>query len=404
MRLNLKVSVFTALFSIGVSGLGAPKWSQTGRIDKEYPAEYGLRDVIIERADPSLCPQFFVYTGRAVPAENSGRKTIIWRAAGDIVLSPGHSLIGVFSPGAAPTRTDEPQRYDFRVFDSGGQVIFNLSGMLLNIAERPFCFLTDSKLALITCSYWGDELQFYDRQGQLLNERHFLQEGTLSLINPKGIFDESGHLFFFNLSRARAEEEKVGPDLFMFSANGARIWQYQLPLKSTGALGLSPSGKIAAVSGTVINPKPPQPAFQTILFDSLGNILNSFPVAFRHCDFDRDEKWLLLGGHYKASLVSLIKKSIYLELTPGSGQRVITDCALLADNRILILTGLESSRNGATLYDDPEILIYSPEGQLIFRHIFESDYTYSGNLILNDTRDRFGITLQNRFVVFGVNP
>jgi len=404
MRLNLKVSVFTALFSIGLLGAGTQLWAQTGRIEKEYPAEYGLRDVIIERADPSLCPQYFVYAGRAVPVDDSGRKTIIWHTSEDLLLAPGRNLTGVFSPGAAPTRADEPQLYDFRVFDSGGQEIFKLSGMLLNISERPFYFLTDSKLAIITCSYWGDELHFYDRRGQLLNERHFLQEGTLSLINPKGVFDESGHLFLFNLSRAREEEEKVGPDLFMFSANGARIWQYQLPLKSTDAIGLSPSGKIAAVSGTIINPKPPQPTFQTILFDSLGNILNSFPVIFRCCDFDRNDQWLLLGGNYKASLISLIKKSIYLELTPGSGQRVITDCALLTGNRILILTGLESSRNGESLYDDPGILIYSPEGQLLFRQIFESDYTFCGNLILNDTRDRFGITLQNRFVVFGVNP
>jgi len=124
------------------------------------------------------------------------------------MLSPGHSLVGVFLPGEEPVRSDEPQLYDFKVFDSNGKETFNLSGMSLDIAERPFYFLTDTKRALVTCSYWGDELRFYNQQGRLLNERRFIQEGTLSRINPKGVFNDNGHLFLFNLSRAAKREEK----------------------------------------------------------------------------------------------------------------------------------------------------------------------------------------------------
>jgi len=404
MKINLKASVFSAIFIIGIISPGGNISGQICRRANEFSTAYGLRDVMVTRTDPTLRPEFFIFPGKAVTRDQSDIAPLRWQKAGDMLMAPGHSLIGVYTFGAAPAAKDEPQAYDFKVFDTARREIFKLSGRLLVVTERPFCFLTDSKLALITCSYWGDELRFYDQQGQLLNERRLLQEGTLSLITPKGVFDESGHQFLFNLSRARAEEEKIGPDLFMFSSNGSRIWQYQLPLKSTDAIGLSGSGRIAVVCGSVINRQPPQSLYQTILFDSLGNILNSFPVSFRHYDFDREDNWLLLGGNYTASLVSLIKKSIYLELTPGSGRRVITDCALLAGNLVLVVTGLESSRGGEPLYDDPEILIYSPEGQLLYREIFENDYSYLGKLVINNVRNQFGLTLQNRFLVFEVFP
>ena len=404
MRLNLKKSFFIGLFCLSGFGLSPAGFGQTYRIEREWPAESGLQDVLIGFADNQLRPTYYLYNDRAISAQKTGEILAQWQNLSDISLSPDRNLCGVFTPGKPPTGKNEPRAYEFKVYDANGKETFRLNGMLLNTAERPFYFLTGTKKALIACSYWGEELLFYNHDGDLLNERRFLQDGTRLQVYPKGAFDDNGRIFLFNLSRAREEEQKVGPDLFMFMTNGSRLWQYQLPLKTTGATGLSRSGRITVVSGAVINPRPPQPAYQTILFDSLGKIINSFPVAFRHYDFDRNDKWLLLGDRYTFHLITLVGKSIYLQMTPGNGRRTITDCALLAGNRILILIGVESSQNGTKLFDDPEILIYSADGQILFRQMFESDYTYRGKLIFNDARDRFGITLQNRFVVFGINP
>jgi hypothetical protein len=400
MKPYCKTVFFAGIFLIRIGCLNA----QICRIEKEWPAEDGLRNIVVSAQNQELVPAYFVYPFQAIPNDGKGSIPIRWTDPQDFLLSSGNGYLGVFLQGPAPTRDDEPQLYEFKVFDSNGGVIFNLSGMLPSITERPFYFLNEAGRSLTACSFWGDQLHFYDRQGQLLNERRFIQEGTLSLINPKGVYDDSGYYFLFNLSRAREEEEKIGPDLFMFSANGARLWQYQLPLKTTGAVALSRSGKIAAVCGTIVNPQPPQPVWQTILFDSLGNVLNSFPVAFRNYDFDLNDRWFLLGDNHQVNLISLVRKSIYLELTPGRGRRKIMDCALMKNERLLILTGLESAQGGETLYDDPEILIYSPEGELFFRQVFESDYNYNGQLILNNTRERFGLILQNRFVVYNFMP
>jgi len=186
----------------------------------------------------------------------------------------------------------------------------------------------------------------------------------------------------------------------MLLSTGTRFWQSQLPLQATIGIGLARHGRFAIVSGTAINSRRPQPVYQTLLFDSLGNILNSFPVGFRHSDFSRDDKWLLLGNDFNVYLVTLIKKAIYLELSPAGGRRKVTDCGLLTGNRILILTGVESSHQCETIFDDPEIVIYSTAGQILYRQIFESDYTYSGKFTFNDSRDQFGLVLQNRYIVF----
>jgi hypothetical protein len=254
--------------------------------------------------------------------------------------------------------------------------------MLPSITERPFYFLNEAGRSLTACSFWGDQLHFYDRQGQLLNERRFIQEGTLSLINPKGVYDDSGYYFLFNLSRAREEEEKIGPDLFMFSANGARLWQYQLPLKTTGAVALSRSGKIAAVCGTIVNPQPPQPVWQTILFDSLGNVLNSFPVAFRNYDFDLNDRWFLLGDNHQVNLISLVRKSIYLELDAWAWPRKIMDCALMKKTNVCDPDRIRIRQGGEPCTTIRKILIYSRKENYFFRQVFESDYNYNGQVIL----------------------
>jgi len=402
MKSGLTKSLFIILIFLFHLGTGPSAGGQTYRIEREWPANQDLRDVLVKCVERQLLPTYFIYSNRAVAVRDPSAILARWLSAKDINLSPGRNLCGVFLTGDPPTAEKEPWSYEFIVYDADGKAIFRSAGTLIDIAEKPYYFLTDTKKAFIACSYWGEQLLFYDQQGRLLNERHLLQSDERLLINPKGAFDEFGGLFLFNPGRIRTESEADNPDLFMLLSTGARFWQVRLPLKSTDGTGLSRHGRFAVASGTVINQRPPQPVYQTLLFDSLGNILNSFPISFRHCDFSRDDKWLLLSNNFNVYLITLIKKSIYLELNPGSAGRIVTDCACLSANHLIILTGVESSYLGETIYNDPEILIYSTSGQLLFRQIFESDYTYHGQLTFNETRDRFGLALQNRLVVFAI--
>lgn len=393
-------SILITIFLLIFLGNDFEASAQTYRIEREWLANDGLHDVLVKRVKQQLIPTYYIYSDRAVAVADNKQVLARWADCADINLSPGRNLCGVFSAGEPPTGRKEPWKYSFIVYDADGKVIHELGGTLPNIKERPRYYLTDTRKALIACSYWGEQLLFYDRQGILLNERSLIQPENRLMINPKGAFDEFGGLFLFHPGRPRVAGEVDNPDLFMLLSTGTRFWQSQLPLQATIGIGLARHGRFAIVSGTAINSRRPQPVYQTLLFDSLGNILNSFPVGFRHSDFSRDDKWLLLGNDFNVYLVTLIKKAIYLELSPAGGRRKVTDCGLLTRNRILILTGVESSHQGETIFDDPEIVIYSTTGQILYRQIFESDYTYSGKFTFNDSRDQFGLVLQNRYIVF----
>ena len=373
-------------------------WSQTLNVVAEHPAGAGLLDVLVEKSDSLLQPRVWVFETSAKNVTDN-TEFARWALPADGWLSPANSLLSFITFGAPGSVQDEPRKFELRVRNAQGEDFFYRQGALLDIREKPFVFPSETQKAVVVCSYWGDRLTFYGREGRRLNERQFNLEGTRLKINPKGLFTADGQKFLFNLSRTLIEQEKAGPDLFLFLSNGALQWQYQLPLKTTRGVGLAPSGRTIVVCGTIINRRPPQPPQQTILFDSTGRVVTTFPVAFQGLDFSADENWLLLSDRHAFTLVNLLYRNIHLSLKPVSGRRRVTAACFLPYKRILVLTGTDAVYNDQAIYDDPEILVYDYDGHLLLRHIFDQDYTFKGKIIANADRTLFGLTFQNRFLV-----
>jgi len=364
----------------------------------EYPSGQGLLNVLVEPDSSQVVPVIFIYA-ESFSNIQPGAPSIKLTDLQVLSISQKNQLLGVMAPGKLPANPTEPQKLEFSVYTQADQPRFKIEDKVINTGKLPLFLISDAKHAPIQISPNGNRLKFYDNHGKFLREKRFSQNVPHNYEPPIGLFNDEGNRFIFYTRIFDMENDQMLPVLYMLSPIGEEIWKYQLILNRLNAITISRTGNHVAVSGQTLNPAKPQALYQTIVFDSCGAIISSFPYRATQIAFNPTETSLLIREEQSFKLIDIDTEGITLLQQPGSGRKIISDIVFLNDTTFAVALGAEKHLDGQRILDNPEIDIYLISGDRISQSQFNQDYSYSGKLLSSLSGEQLGFILQNRFVV-----
>ncbi len=365
-----------------------------------YKAIPEVRNILVEPDSANLIPGCYIYSHNLKNSDETGKVIVSWDNIKNVVISPDNRYLGLISLLDKPKNPTEMHVFTFTTFNAIGKKIYSVKSSFINDDGIPQFVFSESKNVLAIVSQFGEHIKFYNSRGKMIREK-FLSPGIKhSYRNPKGVFSNDGNYFLLNITGINNTSDKSQPDLFMLSSIGEQIWTYQLPLHHAETIGISDHGKYSIVSGPPSFLESPQPEFQTVLLNNEGKLIEIYPFGFKYYDFDDSESWLLLADEYILRLVRLSDGSVYFSKALGYDRTIISDIAILSNREIAVAIGVESYKDDHVIYNYPSITVYSYNGNILFHHGFDGDYTCYGKILVSKSGSQIGITLQNRFVTF----
>ncbi|MFA4839798.1 MAG: hypothetical protein WC703_10030 [Candidatus Neomarinimicrobiota bacterium] len=394
--MNLLLKMKRAL--IPVFGFAVALSGQSYNLLNVFPSEKELHSVIVSADSGSLEPTAFVFSNCIRDSRN---KTLLkWTNAEKLFASDDGRSFGVLFFGNPPQNPTERRDFILRTICSRDSVVVPIKGTFIPNRRSPTFVFSENCRMIAGMFPSGDQLRFINFQNDETGGFAFSQETVINTDQSRGRFSGDGLHFLFCSLISRSPLEPLAPELFMFTPIGEMLWNLKPPTGAVRSFATSFSGKFSAIGIQTENITAAIVAFQTILLDEKGNVLETFPFGFRLCDIDEKGSWIVFADENSLRLISITtRKTYFLEKTVGAN-RMITDVRFLPKNRFAVVTGSESFNNDNRIYNRPEISVYSFRGDVLFREKFSSDYSYTGRLLTSADGSVIGIVLQNRFITF----
>lgn len=373
------------------------------KIMTEYPAANGLYSVLMDSHSDVLVPTALIYEHEITAPVDTPKIRIPITSPAQLVTSVNNHFVGIFDFDELPDTPTEPQEYCFRVYDHRLQRRYRLSERFLPQGKYPRAFVSDKYGSAILSSPNGNQLQFYNQTGQHLRTKALGPNRLHHYEAPLGQFNRTSSRFYYYSRQFVEEEEHFYPLIYMFSLLGEELWQNRIVPQRADILYLSPDAGYIAISGPVKRPLENQPDRQTVLMDSSGKVIVSFPFQAFKVEFDPTERLMLTADEYRLRCIDLHNFGALWNIRLGEGRTRILDVRFLSDTSFAIVTGTEIFIEDHKAYDRPALRIYSTDGELRLYHQFPKDYTHTGQMLCSQNRDQVGIALHDRYMIFHIS-
>jgi hypothetical protein len=371
---------------------------QTFSVIKEYPAEPGLHQVLVDRDSTDLVPRYCIYSDHLSLFESSA-PPVKFSPQQPQFISRFQYFFGLLDLGPLPANPTEPQSATLTVYSSTLENLTIINDQFINAGKIPSFIFSDGKQAIIRISPNGERLTFYDRHGQLLREKQFARSIPHNYEPATGMFSQSGERFAYFMRKIDEEENQTIPFLYLLSTIGEEIWKHELTLRQVVTLTIASSGKLVAIAGKIQEPVSNQPDYQIIVFDSLGNIQSTLPYRALHLEFNPAATNLLIADEQSFRLIDLATEGVRVSERPATGKQEISDLGFLNDSTFAIATGDVKHLNGQKIFDNPTIYFYQTNRIQIDPIPLTYNYSFGGRLLFSRAGDQVGFTLHDRFLV-----
>jgi len=369
---------------------------QSYNLSNVFPSVRELRSVIISTHSDSLKPVAFVYSNCVGNLKN--QILMKWTKAEKPFASDDEQSLGILSLGKSPENPTERQDFILRTISGRDLKVVPVKGSFIPDKKLPTFIFSDNCRMIAGIFPTGDQLRFFNFQNEETGGFAFSQETVINTDKSRGRFSSDGLHFLFYSLISRSALVPLSPELFMFTPIGEMLWNFKPPTGTVRSFTTSFSGKFSAIGVQMENIVAASVAYQTILLDEKGNVIEIFPFGFHLGDIDEKGSWIVFADDTSFRLVSIsTRKTYFLEKNVGKNC-VITDVRLLPGNKFAVVTGSESLNKNDRIYNRPEISVYSFSGDVLFREKFSSDYSYTGRLLTSADGSVIGIVLQNRFI------
>ncbi|MFQ5604494.1 MAG: hypothetical protein ACE5HS_14585, partial [bacterium] len=188
--------------------------------------------------------------------------------------------------------------------------------------------------------------------------------------------------------------------VFLFRANGERLWRSILPENRTALTALSTDGKFTAV-GCYNSDDPANIKKRTLLFDGAGQRIGEAKILFIMAAFSPDSKYLILADNHAVEMLELASgQTLWTQnLNRQHGRLTAVALSNAADFAIALIAKSHFKAN-TFVFSEPRLRVYSRTGTMVQEISFAGEEFATSALTLSDDARALAIGFKNSYYLF----
>ncbi len=324
------------------------------------------------------------------------------------LFSPNGKFVASIASDANPTREDQENEWQLRIFDDQFELISQIKLPRYLDENAPAMAISNRDGSVITGRPATGELRFLSPNGEIRREITLFADADFdlerSLILRISADGQRIAVLASKRGAAPADSNAPNPDgephLIIFSANGDEISRTRLPGFAANQLRINPGGDQFLVNGYTVHQNSGAIERYASLYNENGKVVWQGDILFKHAAFSENDEHLVLADNQRILAVDIAAKGQLwdAEFAPENG--MISAVAIANTGDAAVLVAKNEFRDGVFLFEQPQLQLRNLSGEML-QNIDVSQHTFEQpGLQLSPNGDVLKIGFRHSFQMY----
>ena len=332
-------------------------------------------------------------------------------AAGNLpnpLFSPNGKYVASIASDANPTREDQENEWQLRIFDDQFELISQIKLPRYLDENAPAMAISNRDGSVITGRPATGELRFLSPNGEIRREVTLFADADFdlerSLILRISADGQKIAVLASKRGAAPADSNAPNPDgephLIIFSANGDELSRTRLPGFAANQLRINPGGDQFLVNGYTVHQTSGVIERYASLYNENGEVVWQSDILFKHAAFSENGANLILSDNQRVLTVDISANAQLwqAEFAPENG--MISAVSIANSGDAAVLVAKNEFRDGVFLFEQPQLQIRNRNGEALQQFDFTQHSFEHPGLALSPNGDVLKIGFRHSFQMY----